>query len=496
MMIYNIIKKHTKSIIALFVLSLGVVSCYDDGYEPFEPPTGNVNNIQPSTEFTTSLDASNQLTVIFRSYSTDATAYLWNFGDGNTSTDANPNYTYAQGGLYDVKLTTTSSDGLVAKDSTQVGPVSVAYDYSVVDSEVSFNNMSSGVKSLTWDFGDGNSVSWNSEQDTAQDPDYSPTHIYSDVGPYEVTLTVVNFAGDDYSVTKEIDGLVLSTVPDFTFSVSGLEATFTDASLLAESHSWDFGDGNTSTEVNPVHTYATGGTYEVVLTTTNAAGVSKSKSQFVPVGGVVPTFKAIVQNATCDDHQKNTSDNADAWDMTPNAEIEDDVLGVIPSPYRAVWNNTALNGYIDTAYCTSEQPGSSSDGNYVNGVKTRGVKISQPCRRLYQRLKVEPGVEYTFTIDSRSEAAGVNSEVFILNNEISTEAGIDADPMSESDAYYEITNDFNPDKPSAGNDTFTTSTFTFKASGDFIVIYVRALNAVDDAHEVFYDNIDIITPGF
>ena len=185
--------------------------------------------------------------------------------------------------------------------------------------------------------------------------------------------------------------------------------------------------------------------------------------------------------------------------MTPNSTVKDDVLGEIDSPYKAIWYNKDLNNYIDTTYCTDEQPGSTSDGNYdyVNEKKTRGVKLYSVCRRLYQEVAVEAGVEYTFTIDSRSEAEGVPSDVFILNTEITTEADIDADVNHVSvDKYFKITNDFNKDKPSSTNKTFTTNTFTFKASSNRAIIYVRALNAVDKSNEVFFDNIDIITPGF
>ncbi|MFY0712987.1 PKD domain-containing protein [Seonamhaeicola sp. NFXS20] len=293
---------------------------------------------------------------------------------------------------------------------------------------------------------------------------------------------------------------MLSTVPDFTFDVSGLNVDFTDTSILAVSYSWDFGDGNTSTEASPSHTYAVAGTYDVTLTTTNEAGVSRSVTKPVPVGGVEPTFKVIVQNSTCNDHTGTTSDNADAWDMTPGSTVVDDVLGTIDSPYRALWNNTELNAYIDANFCTNEQPGSTSDGNKFGPLAGggRGVKIYASCRRLYQLVEVEPGVEYTFTIDSRSEAEGVNTEVFILNNEITTEEAINTEEARaiNTDAYYVIDNDFNSSKSSSSNDTFTTTTFTFKASSNIAVIYVRALNAVDSSTEVFYDNIDIITPGF
>lgn len=111
---------------------------------------------------------------------------------------------------------------------------------------------------------------------------------------------------------------------------------------------------------------------------------------------------------------------------------------------------------------------------------------------MYQVVEVEPRVEYGFTIDSRSEAEGINTKVYILNNEITTEVNIE----DSADGYVNITNDFNSTKSSSSNDTFTTTTFIFKATSTKAVIYVRALNAVDSSNEVFIDNIDIITPGF
>jgi len=496
-MIYKLIKKITKSVFIVSFMLLGFVSCYDDGYDEFVPPTGNVNNIQPSTLFTTSTDADDSMTLIFRSYSTEADSYSWDFGDGNTSTDPNPDYTYAEGGLYNVKLTTTSSEGLVAVDSSYVSPISVDFNFSSVDSQVTFENLTSGASALEWSFGDGTTLGWEVE-DTEEDADFNPVYTYKTDDTFVATLTATNFLGTEVSVSKNIEGLVLSTVPDFTFDVNGLEVQFTDASLYAVSWTWDFGDGATSSDASPAHTFAAEGTYNVTLTTTNDAGVSRSVTKAVPVGAVKASFKAIVQNGTGDDWTKNTGDNADAWDMTPNSTIEDNSGASIDSPYRALWYNSDLNAYIDGAFGTNEQPGSSSDGAYVNGVKTRGLKLANSSRRLYQLVEVEAGVVYTFTIDTRSEAEGINTEIFILNNEISTEEAINTDPSNNSnvDAYYNIDNDFNSSKGSASENTFTTTTFTFEATSNSVVIYARALNAVDSSNEVFIDNIDIITPGF
>jgi PKD repeat protein len=67
---------------------------------------------------------------------------------------------------------------------------------------------------------------------------------------------------------------VLTVLPfplvNFAYASSNLTVTFTNATTNADTYLWDFGDGTTSTEANPVHTYALAGTYNVVLSATNA----------------------------------------------------------------------------------------------------------------------------------------------------------------------------------------------------------------------------------
>jgi len=59
---------------------------------------------------------------------------------------------------------------------------------------------------------------------------------------------------------------------DFIYSIDVLEVTFTNMSERATSYLWDFGDGNTSTEENPVHVYTDGGTFTVSLKATGDGG--------------------------------------------------------------------------------------------------------------------------------------------------------------------------------------------------------------------------------
>jgi len=211
----------------------------------------------------------------------------------------------------------------------------------------------------------------------------------------------------------------------------------------------------------------------------------------------------LVLNGTADEHTTSTSDNADSWDMTPNSTIKDELNATVDSPYAALWKNSDLEDYLEATYNADgvdEQPGSTSSGTYDGANKTRGVKlyddgdpvVSASTRRLYQKIVVEAGAEYTFSIQSRSNTENIPSEVFMLNEEIVTELGLENKAEdTRVDAYKEITDDFNSSGGSESNNTFTTTTFDFTASTTTVVIYVRAPLAMGDA-EVYFDNISLV----
>ena len=185
-------------------------------------------------------------------------------------------------------------------------------------------------------------------------------------------------------------------------------------------------------------------------------------------------FIVQVLNGTFDEYTSNTGDNADAWDMTPNSTVVDNDGNTIPSPYDPLWDNGDLDSWLDTFYGdNSEQAGSTSEGN--NG--TRGAKLDEPGRRLYQVVAVQVGETYTFSIDAKGDSAGLTPEVFILNTEIADETGINASTSDSAiDGYLEISADT----------SYSTYTFDFTASTNEIVIYVR--NVVGSAR---FDNVEI-----
>ena len=188
--------------------------------------------------------------------------------------------------------------------------------------------------------------------------------------------------------------------------------------------------------------------------------------------------------------------------MTPNSKIIDNSGAEITSPYKYTsenangWYNGDLETYIANNYGSNEQPGTTGDGAYDDsGTRTRGLKLASADRRIYQLVQVEQGASYTFSIDTRSEAETTTKpEIFILNNQITSETSIDSDLGSSSDVdgYLEITNDFNTSKGSADNNTFTTSIVNFVASTNEVVVYVRSLGSSDSSTEFFADNLSLM----
>lgn len=125
---------------------------------------------------------------------TQNTDYMWDFGDGNTSTQANPQHTYAVlDTTYNVCLTATASCG----DSTSCQSIDVCevmtadFSHTVLGLDATFTDLTTGVPtSWNWDFGDGNTSTMQ-----------NPTHSYADEGPYTVTLTTTNYCGDSSTVS-------------------------------------------------------------------------------------------------------------------------------------------------------------------------------------------------------------------------------------------------------------------------------------------------------
>lgn len=253
-----------------------------------------------------------------------AVSWLWDFGDGTTSTQQNPAHVYPGPGNYTVKLVATSSAG--CQDSiTRMNYVTV-YPGPVVNFTadttngcglpftVDFSNSSTG-GTYFWDFGDGGTS-------TLFNP---PPYNYTIPGVYTVKLIVTRPNGCSDSLVRPAYIVIDPPQADFTSSTPtgcpGHIVNFSDQSTTVDSlvsWSWDFGDGNTSTQQNPSHAYAAPGSYNVTLTVTDSRGCTRTIMQngYVVIGFAPTAGFIALQDTQCYEDSTyfvDNSTNANAW---------------------------------------------------------------------------------------------------------------------------------------------------------------------------------------
>lgn len=234
--------------------------------------------------------------------------YFWDFGNGETSSNSDPiEVSYNEPGEYDITLTVSNSFCSESFSST----VYVIPSFPIVDFEatnisgcrpliVNFTNLSQFTESnsYVWDFGDGIGTS------TQENPSYT----YFEAGEYTVTLTGQNILGDEDAETKEFL-ISVYELPVARFEVRPEviyipddPAFFGNFSVGADSYQWDFGDGNTSTDVQPIHFYQEIGNYEVTLIATTNEGCSDTttveSAVLAEIGGETISPNAFTPNTS------------------------------------------------------------------------------------------------------------------------------------------------------------------------------------------------------
>ncbi len=222
--------------------------------------------------------------------------WLWDFGDGFSSTGENPVHTYSDGGVYTVRLTVYYPDGssgtLVKDGYIQANPLPLVANFSAVPQSgqapltVRFSDRSTGAMVWLWDFGDGSGESMLSD----------PSHTFTQPGTYHVSLKVSNELGETAVYTM---GIQVSQSESLSADFIGapqsgqapLQVQFADRSHgEISSRAWDFGDGTRDSSVNPIHTYTRAGTYAVTLIVRDVHGMSdiEEKPGYITVSGNSP----------------------------------------------------------------------------------------------------------------------------------------------------------------------------------------------------------------
>lgn len=224
-------------------------------------------------------------------------SFILDFGDGTPPAYVGvrqfPLYHYYKNaGVYNATLTLIDTNYCNAPQ-TLTKPLRVAINvvasFNVpsplcVGTQVQMDNTTLGGESFTWTFGDDGT--------TSSDP--YPVHTFQKSGTFDIKLLALdpNTCNKKDSITKQVT-VVDPPKTDFSYQplkpIENVPVTFTNNTLYADHYLWNFGDGDTTSAVNPVHQYLRTGTYNVCLTSFNKEGCSSTECKQVS-SIVVPLF--------------------------------------------------------------------------------------------------------------------------------------------------------------------------------------------------------------
>jgi large repetitive protein len=260
--------------------------------------------------------------VEFKATATDAGAndtltYSWNFGDStNAVIGQNATHTYIDNGNYNVVLTITDKDGVIATETTTVKVDNVLPSIVKINKPAQINEGQAAefsakatdaglIDTLTysWSFGDG----------TAAVTGQTVNHTFTDDGIYNAVLTVTDKDGG--ATQQAIEIKVNNVAPTIASIIKPAQinegqavefkATATDAGVNDTlNYSWNFGD-NTNAVIgqNATHTFADNGNYNVALTVTDKDGAVTTQTTAVKVDNVLPSIVSITKPNKIDENQ-------------------------------------------------------------------------------------------------------------------------------------------------------------------------------------------------
>ncbi len=251
--------------------SLRLISVYERGTPEFSFVTDCATRQVTFTNSSSSIQAGMQ--------------FLWEFGDGDTSSSSDPVHTYSDTGHYTVILHVITDKGCEDTVSAEVtvAPNPEAWFTfnetclgSYTQFEDSTNAFNDAIYDWQWDFGDGGTSILD-----------NPDHLYAQDTLYTVNLVVTNIAGCRDTVQRSIR---IHSIPTAAFSATAVcrydSVSFTQLSTNEElplSYQWDFGDGGSSVLTAPRHKYGTSGNKLVTLIATSSYSCADTLSQFVNV---------------------------------------------------------------------------------------------------------------------------------------------------------------------------------------------------------------------
>ena len=252
------------------------------------------NNVTPDFNFF-KLDSCNSLRYQFNNLTTAVLptftnqSFLWDFGDGSPkirSGLAPILHTFPSTGSYVITMIIDDTTFCNAPDtviktlriSPNVKAIFSTPDRGCVPYMAEFKNLSQGGTDWIWEFGDGGTSTL-----------FEPTHTYNATGTYNVRLVAIDTSTCNKRDTSAYFAITVFPIPTANFTwtpnppVENTITRFTNLSIGANRYLWDFGDGESSTLVNPSHLYNATGVYKATLYAFNVADCVDSITLDVPI---------------------------------------------------------------------------------------------------------------------------------------------------------------------------------------------------------------------
>lgn len=230
------------------------------------------------------------------------TSHNWQFGDGSSSGNPNPNHQYISKGVYPITyIAGFGGCRDTARDTVSVQQISASIDADTFNScraplEVNFSSQTSNVSQLTWTFDDGNSSN-----------QANPTHTYTDTGVYNVRFDAQSPAGckltrQNIQITMAEPIVDNSFTPTTRKGCQSVTWDFTDQSVIPAFESvverkWVFGKFDSSQAENPSVQFPDTGKFEVSHAIKTSGGCTDTLNRTFLIGDT-PTYDISVDTTT------------------------------------------------------------------------------------------------------------------------------------------------------------------------------------------------------
>jgi PKD repeat protein len=436
-------------------------------------------------------------TITFSNQSMNASDYLWDFGDGPTSTEKNPVHVYEDYGSYTVTLNTNGpcGNGTETKENyinidsaipcifimTLDGTTNVSschgiiYDNggpngnylnnsrstliihssgatSIVLTILEFNIEKGSSNSCNYDyiaFYDGNSTSaplinGTKYCNTTGNPgtisstgEYLTIYFYSDV--YE------NYSGYKISFCSNYDTpLEVVFTADKEVSCNGLIQFTDETDGCIQAWEWNFGDGNTSSQNNPLHQYTESGNYNVTLTVTSGNKTSQlQKENFVVIN--IPPAPEIENITACKGENFEIKINLDG-----TAYWYKNITDKVPVYVGNVWLHSPIEENITYFVREITENGGESCASLFTEVEIQLIGCSSINQKTFENIFISPnpskgifyinglkkGIDYQYMITD------ISGKILIENQNLKSDK-IDLSKLTDGIYFMTITSNNN-----------------------------------------------------